>query len=228
MSVHSASPRLFSRARLALTFVLAASLALSVLLVAGRVALTGRLFFLFMLWNLLLAVVPYAISTMLTVARGPLRARILVPAGAAWLLFFPNAPYILTDFFHLEARAGVPLWYDLVLIVSCAWNGLMLAYASLSDMQRLVQQRLGFWPGWVFAAVALLLSGFGIYLGRYMRFNSWNIITNPIALFFDIMNRVLHPFSFPGTWGMTFLFGLFLLLGYSTVRVLGRAQEEEG
>jgi len=227
MPVISASPlQPFTRARLALTFVLAASLALSVLLVAGRVALTGRLFFLFMLWNLLLAVVPYAISTMLLTARGPLRARILLPAGAAWLLFFPNAPYILTDFYHLEARPGVPLWYDLVLIVSCAWNGLMLAYASLSDMQRLVQQRLGFWPGWVFAAVALLLSGFGIYLGRYLRFNSWNILTNPLALFFDIMNRVMHPFSFPGTWGVTLVFGLFLLLGYATVRMLGRAQEE--
>ena len=149
-----------------------------------------------------------------------------MPAGAAWLLFFPNAPYILTDFYHLEARPGVPLWYDLVLIVSCAWNGLMLAYASLSDMQRLVQQRLGFWPGWVFAAVALLLSGFGIYLGRYMRFNSWNVLTNPLTLFFDILNRVLHPFSFPGTWGVTLLFGVFLLLGYGTVRVLGRAQAE--
>ena len=226
MPVTSAPPLPFSRARLALTFVLAASLALSVLLVAGRVALTGRLFFLFMLWNLLLAVVPYAISTMLLAARGPLPVRILLPAGAAWLLFFPNAPYILTDFYHLEARPGVPLWYDLALILSCAWNGLMLAYASLSDMQRLVQQRLGFWPGWAFAAVALLLSGFGIYLGRYLRFNSWNILTNPIALFFDIMNRVMHPFSFPGTWGVTLLFGLFLLLGYGTVRVLGQAQEE--
>ena len=215
----------FSRHRLTLIFVLAASIALSLLLVLGRVALSGRYFFVFMIWNLLLALVPFVISTMLTAARGPLRARLLVPAGVAWLLFFPNAPYILTDFFHLEARPGVPLWYDLVLIASCAWNGLMLAYASLSDMQRLVQQRLGFWPGWAFAAVALLLSGFGIYLGRYLRFNSWNILTNPIALFFDILNRVLHPFAFPGTWGVTLVFGLFLLLGYGTVRVLGRAQE---
>ena len=215
----------FSRARLTLVFVLAASLSLSLLLVAGRVLMTGRGIFLFLVWNLFLAVIPFAISTMLGTARGPLRARLLVPVGAAWLLFFPNAPYILTDLFHLERRAGVPLWYDLALILSCAWNGLMLAYASLADMQRLVQQRLGTGAGWAFATLALLLSSFGIYLGRYLRFNSWDVLANPLTLFFDIVNRILHPFSVPGTWGVTLIFGLFLLVGYGTVRLLGRAHE---
>jgi len=216
----------FSRTRLTLVFTLAASLTLSILLVIGRVLLTGHVVFLFLIWNLFLAVIPFALSTMLGTAKGPLRARMLVPAGAAWLLFFPNAPYILTDLFHLDARPGVPLWYDLALILSCAWNGLMLAYASLSDMQRLVQQRLGFGAGWTFATLALLLSSFGIYLGRYLRFNSWDVLTNPLTLFFDIVNRILHPFSFPGTWGMTLVFGVFLLIGYGTVRLLGQTHSE--
>ena len=215
----------FSRTRLTLVFVLAASLSLSLLLVAGRVLMTGRGLFLFLVWNLFLAVIPFALSTMLGTARGPLRARLLVPVGATWLLFFPNAPYILTDLFHLERRAGVPLWYDLALILSCAWNGLMLAYASLADMQRLVQLRLGTGAGWAFATLALLLSSFGIYLGRYLRFNSWDELANPLTLFFDIVNRILHPFSFPGTWGVTLVFGLLLLVGYGTVRLLGRAHE---
>ena len=216
----------FSRARLTLVFVLAASIALSVLLVVGRVLMTGKGIFLFLIWNLFLAMIPFALSTLLGTARGPLRARMLVPVGAAWLLFFPNAPYILTDLFHLDARPGVPLWYDLALILSCAWNGLMLAYASLDDMQRLVQLRLGVWAGWAFATLALLLSSFGIYLGRYLRFNSWDILANPLTLFYDIMNRLVHPFSFPGTWGVTLVFGVFLLVGYSTVRLLGRTHEE--
>jgi len=216
----------FSRTRLTLVFTLAASLTLSILLVIGRVLLTGHVVFLFLIWNLFLAVIPFALSTMLGTAKGPLRARMLVPAGAAWLLFFPNAPYILTDLFHLDARPGVPLWYDLALILSCAWNGLMLAYASLSDMQRLVQQRLGFGAGWAFATLALLLSSFGIYLGRYLRFNSWDVLTNPLTLFFDIVNRILHPFSFPGTWGITLVFGVFLLIGYGTVRLLGQTHSE--
>ena len=225
MQVQSVSIQPFTRARLALAFVLAASLALSILLIAGRVVITGRLSFLFLIWNLFLAVLPFGISTMLCTARGPLRARVLLPAGVTWLLFFPNAPYILTDLFHLDTRPGVPLWYDLALILSCAWNGLMLAYASLSDMQRLVQQRLGFWVGWGFATVALVLSSFGIYLGRYLRFNSWDVLSNPLTPFYDIVDRLLHPFSFPGTWGVTLVFGLFLLLGYGTVRLLGQAQE---
>ena len=216
----------FSRTRLTLVFTLAASLTLSILLVIGRVLLTGHVVFLFLIWNLFLAVIPFALSTMLGTAKGPLRARMLVPAGVAWLLFFPNAPYILTDLFHLDARPGVPLWYDLALILSCAWNGLMLAYASLSDMQRLVQQRLGFGAGWAFATLALLLSSFGIYLGRYLRFNSWDVLTNPLTLFFDIVNRILHPFSFPGTWGVTLVFGVFLLIGYGTVRLLGQTHSE--
>ena len=216
----------FSRARLTLVFVLAASIGLSILLVVGRVLMTGKGIFLFLIWNLFLAMIPFALSTLLGTARGPLRARMLVPVGAAWLLFFPNAPYILTDLFHLDARPGVPLWYDLALILSCAWNGLMLAYASLDDMQRLVQLRLGVWAGWAFATLALLLSSFGIYLGRYLRFNSWDILANPLTLFYDILNRLVHPFSFPGTWGVTLVFGVFLLVGYSTVRLLGRTHEE--
>ena len=217
----------FTRARLTLVFVLATSVALSIVLVMGRVLMTGRLMFLFLIWNLFLAVVPFALSTMLGIARGPLRARLLVPVAAAWLLFFPNAPYILTDLFHLERRAGVPYWYDLALILSCAWNGLMLAYASLADMQYLVQRRLGTGVGWAFATVALLLSSFGIYLGRYLRFNSWDVLANPLTLFYDIVNRVLHPFSFPGTWGVTLVFGVFLLVGYGTVRLLGKHHEAE-
>lgn len=216
------SPSPFSRARLTLVFVLAASLALSILLVLGRVLFTGRGLFLFLIWNLFLALIPFALSTLLGTARGPLRARLLVPVGAAWLLFFPNAPYLVTDLFHLETRPGVPLWYDLAMIMSCAWNGLMLGYASLADMQRLVQRRLGTGAGWTFATVALLLSSFGIYLGRFLRFNSWDVLTNPLTLFYDIISRLLHPFSYPRTWGVTVVFGVFLLLGYATVRLLGR------
>ena len=227
MDAATLSPQPFTRARLTLVFVLATSVALSVILVVSRVLMTGRLLFLFLIWNLFLALIPFAISTMLGIAKGPLRARLLVPVGAAWLLFFPNAPYILTDLFHLERRAGVPFWYDLALILSCAWNGLMLAYASLADMQRLVQRRLGTGAGWAFATVALLLSSFGIYLGRYLRFNSWDVLANPLTLFYDIVNRILHPFSFPGTWGVTLVFGVFLLIGYSTVRLLGKHHEPE-
>jgi uncharacterized membrane protein len=213
------------RGRLPLLLVLGASLTLSLALVAGRVLLTQQMKFVFLLWNLFLAVIPFVLSSLLAVSKAPLKARVLVPVGGVWLLFFPNAPYLLTDLFHLQPRPGIPYWYDLALILSCAWNGLMLAYASLTDMQILVGRRLGTAAGWAFVAVALVLGSFGIYLGRFLRYNSWDVVSDPIALFYDILNRIVHPFSFPGTWGVTLVFGLFLLLGYGTVRLMGRAVE---
>ncbi|MCC2545253.1 DUF1361 domain-containing protein [Hymenobacter sp. BT175] len=212
------------RQRYSLLLVIGASLTLSVVLIVCRVFLTHQIYFVFLLWNLFLALIPFGLSTMLGLTAGRLKARVLLPVGAVWLLFFPNAPYILTDLFHLEPRAGVPYWFDLALILSCAWNGLMLAYASLCDMQALVAHRLGWGAGWTFATVALLLSSFGIYLGRFLRFNSWDIVTNPLTLFYDILNRVLHPFDHPTTWGVTLLYGAFLVLGYATVRLMGQRE----
>lgn len=216
-----------TRQRLGLLLILGASLALSLALIIGRVFVTQRLTFVFLLWNLFLALVPFGLSTMLALTAGPLRRRLLLPVGAVWLLFFPNAPYILTDLFHLEPRPGVPYWYDLGLILSCAWNGLMLAYASLLEMHGLVGRRLGTAAGWTFVTLALVLSSFGIYLGRYLRWNSWDIITNPLMLAYDILDRVLHPLAYPRTYGVTVLFSVFLLLGYCTVRQLGRLGNEE-
>ncbi len=211
------------RHRLPLLLVLGLSLALSFALIAVRVAITKQFLFVFLLWNLFLAAIPFGLSAALHLAARAPKARLLLPVGAAWLLFFPNAPYLVTDLFHLEPRLGVPYWYDLALIMSCAWNGLMLAYSSLIDMHALVRQRLGFWAGWGFATVALGLSAFGVYLGRYLRFNSWDILSNPFTLFYDIVQRFLHPFHNWQTWGVTVVFWAFLLLGYATVRLLGRA-----
>ncbi|RYY20100.1 MAG: DUF1361 domain-containing protein [Cytophagaceae bacterium] len=212
------------RHRLPLLLVLGLSLALSVALIAVRVLITREWLFVFLLWNLFLAAIPFALSAALHLAARRPKARLLLPVGVVWLLFFPNAPYLVTDLFHLEPRAGVPYWYDLALILSCAWNGLMLAYASLLDMHTLVRQRLGFWVGWGFATLALGLSAFGVYLGRYLRFNSWDILSNPFTLFYDIVQRFLHPFHNWQTWGVTVVFWAFLLLGYATVRLLGRVE----
>ncbi|HEX8348673.1 MAG TPA: DUF1361 domain-containing protein [Hymenobacter sp.] len=211
-----------TRQRLSLMLVLGASLTLSLALITVRVFVTHKLTFVFLLWNLFLALIPFGLSTMLGLTVGPIRRRLLLPVGIVWLLFFPNAPYILTDLFHLEPRPGVPYWYDLGLILSCAWNGLMLAFASLLEMQGLVQRRLGAVTGWTFVTTALVLSSFGIYLGRYLRWNSWDVLTNPLMLFYDILNRVLNPLAYPRTYGVTVLFSIFLLLGYVTVRQLGQ------
>ncbi|QKG52797.1 DUF1361 domain-containing protein [Hymenobacter sp. BRD67] len=213
------------RRRLPLLLVLGLSLALSFTLIAARIVITRQLLFVFLLWNLFLAAIPFGLSAALHLAARPPGARLLLPIGLVWLLFFPNAPYLITDLFHLEPRPGVPYWYDLALIMSCAWNGLMLAFASLLDMHTLVRQRLGLWAGWGFATAALGLSAFGVYLGRFLRYNSWDVLSNPFTLFYDILNRIQHPFTYPRTWGVTVVFWAFLLIAYATVRLLGQGRE---
>ncbi|GAB2952357.1 DUF1361 domain-containing protein [Hymenobacter coalescens] len=227
MSALSPSASALLRHRFGLVLILAASLALSTVLVVFRVFWTHHITFVFLLWNLFLAAIPMGLTLLLGALEPPQRRRWLLPVGLLWLLFFPNAPYILTDLLHLGRFAGVPRWYDLTLILTAAWNGLMLGYASLLDMQRFVEERLGWAAGWVFSCAALTLSAFGVYLGRFLRWNSWDIVTNPFSLAYDILGILLHPASHPRAWGMTLLFGAFLLLGYLTLRALGRLQVAE-
>jgi uncharacterized membrane protein len=217
----------YMRRRLGLLLLLGASMALSVALLAFRIYLTHRVTYIFLLWNLFLAVVPFGMSTMLGLAAGPVRRWVLLPATAVWLVFFPNAPYILTDFFHLNAWPDMPVWYDLTLILSFAWNGLMLGFCSLQEMQRLFTRAYGRRWGWAFAVVALLLGSLGVYIGRFLRYNSWNVVSHPQALALDLADRFLHPFMHARTYGVTLLLTAFLLLGYLTVRQLGHFAREQ-
>lgn len=204
--------------RFNLSVVLALSVSFSVILIAYRCHFTSTLLYTFLCWNLILALIPYLLSSLIVLFppqnKNNLMLYLLI---AIWLLFFPNAPYILTDLFHLRAKPPVPFWYDLVLILSCAWNGLILAIVSLWDMHQLLNRLFNRTLGWIFALSALVLGSFGIYLGRYLRFNSWDIISNPRSLFFDILDRIINPLSHTTTYGVTILFSVFLIILYLTI-----------
>jgi uncharacterized membrane protein len=191
--------------------------ALCVALLVGRVAQTGSLAFLFLPWNLLLAWVPFGCSQ-LAARLGPrASAARLVPLGLLWLLFFPNAPYLVTDLLHLRARPPVPLWYDLALLTTFAWTGMLLGLASLGGAHRLVRARLGGRAGWAFVCGSAALSGLGIYLGRFGRWNSWDVVVQPGALFMDLATRCAHPLQHGRTWGVSLVFGGLLLTSYLAV-----------
>ena len=194
--------------------LLAASMAFSVLLLAARFWYTGKTDYSFLVWNLFLAFLPFAISSLLLLIGKHARVVFLLPFLALWLLFFPNAPYILTDLFHLAPKAGVPLWYDLMLLLSFAWNGLMLGFISLADLQRLLRQRFNAVVAWFFVVISLGLGSFGVYLGRFLRWNSWDLLTRPEELLMDILARFTNPLAFPRTWGMTLILTVFLTLSY--------------
>lgn len=177
--------------------------------------------FLFLNWNLFLAFLPWLFSTILIIYPNLQKSKLTISGLViSWLLFFPNAPYILTDLFHLRLKSSMPIWFDLVLILSFAWVGLMFGYLSLWDIEKIISQKIGarFMP--VISICLLFLGSFGIYVGRYLRWNSWDIIREPFQLFYDIGDRFLNPFSHPRTWGMTFFMFLFLSLIYWSLRFL--------
>ncbi len=210
------TPETASRFRLLLPLMV--SLLFSLSLIIFRVWYSGGIYYTFLVWNLFLAFIPLAISTMLVLHEENIKSIFsLFIIVSLWLVFFPNAPYIITDLFHLQARNNIPLWYDLAMILSFAWNGLMLGFVSLADVQKVLAKRFGSFLGWAFAILAIVLGSFGIYLGRYLRWNSWDIITNPISIAYDITERVLNPLVYPKAWAMTIVFSTFLLLCYLQV-----------
>jgi len=189
-------------------------------LIAVRIDRTGSFYYRFLIKNLFLACVPLFLSIVLRAANH-LRLHWLMQLSifCLWLLFLPNAPYILTDILHLTRTSDAPAWYDLALLVSCAGTGLLVGYLSLIDVQGIVARGFGAACGWMFALVSLVLSGFAIYLGRFLRWNSWDVLVHPTRLF-QIMYGVLHPWSHGESLVVTFIFGVILTLGYITFRTL--------
>lgn len=195
--------------------IFALTTSICVAMVAVRVHYASNAMFIFLVWNIFLALIPYGISTLLVLYHNQIKSKwLLVIPLFIWLSFFPNAPYILTDLFHLRQRPGVPFWYDLALILFFAWNGLMLGYASLIDIQHVLSERFNNLIGWGVAIGSLILGSFGIYLGRYLRWNSWDVLSSPTNLFNDILDRVLNPMAHPQTYGVTIIFSVFLVVGY--------------
>ena len=155
--------------QLPLILVLGLSSLLSVSLVLFRVAYSDTINYTFLVWNLFLAWIPlgcaFALWWLERAPRRPVVAMLLLFGG--WFLFFPNAPYIVTDLIHLGYHYNVPIWYDAMLVFSFAWNGIILGLMSLWIVQRLVAGWYGRWMGWALAGFTLVASGFGVYLGRF-------------------------------------------------------------
>jgi uncharacterized membrane protein len=187
-------------------------------LLAGRVWRSHQLTYAFLAWNLFLALIPAVAGALVLTAR---TTAVRWTWAIVWLLFLPNAPYIVTDFVHLVPRPPIPLWYDVALLLSCAGTGLLLGYSSVADVQDAVTQRFGAATGWLIAIAALLLSGFGVYLGRFLRWNSWDPIANPAELLNRLGGYGLNPLSHPRTVAVTFVYGVCFALGYAALHVIG-------
>src|SRR2546430_15909936 len=137
--------------RLAILASLAGLSGLVVAMVAVRVSYSGNSYYEALVWNLLLAWIPFALAIYVYDAwRQGARGLLVWVAGALWLVFFPNAPYIVTDFKWLREWTGAPIWYDVVLVAAAAWCGLMLGFISLYLMQSVVRRSVGTVKAWLF------------------------------------------------------------------------------
>ena len=183
-----------------------------------RVAYTRSLTFAFVPWNLLLAVLPLYFSYQVNNKHGKTVKLILF---CLWLLFFPNAMYIITDLFHLHERQEIPQWYDLLILFSAALNGVIMGMASLHGIEVLLLKAIKIKYVPVIIFLLFLLCGYGIYLGRYLRLNSWDIITRPFLLLSDIRQDVIHPFRYSQSWMVSILFATWLCILYKYFKKLG-------
>jgi len=208
-------------------YPVALSSLLACVIYVGRLYLSHSLTYMFLVWNLFLAWVPYLCSlwAALLHQRQPQRWWSLFVPCTLWLIFFPNAPYIVTDLWHLQERPPVPMWYDIGLLITFAWTGCFLAIISLRTLQSLVNTYLGRVASWVFVFVVLGLSGIGIYLGRFLRWNSWDLFVNPTGILEDMASWLIHPRHHLQTFGFTLLFTAFLIVCYLTVTSIQQLEQ---
>jgi uncharacterized membrane protein len=221
--------------RLAMFFLLAGATLFSIAIWRFRYEYSGTRHYRFLIWNLFLAWIPFIISYFTyTVTLKRRQLYIIIPIAAFfWLLFFPNAPYILTDFQHLAAGywRDLPVWYDVMMLIWFSFTGLLLGITSLFLMQEIVRREFGRWWGWGFVGVVAALSGAGVYFGRFLRWNSWDIFSDPKAMALYTIQRVQDP-SLQSV-GFISLFTTFFLFLYITLYTFGhllleRKADEQG
>jgi uncharacterized membrane protein len=184
----------------------------------GRVILSNQVSFRFVPWNVFLAWLPYLFS-LLMAAIHQIRPRWwwaqIIPGGF-WLLFLPNAFYIMTDLVHLTHGQSIPIWYDAGLLAITAWTGIFLAVVSLHIVQGIVQSYLGTWISWGFALIVIGLSGYGVYLGRFLRWNSWDVISDPVGIAYDTLDPLINPITNADKIGFMIMYTSLFLVTYLT------------
>lgn len=208
----------FSNKRLNNLLILFGIFCLSLSLI--RVKLTTSIYLIFLVRNLFLAVVPFLLTTYLktrNLLENKFKNGLVI---LIWLLFLPNSFYIITDFVHLSLSNSYTFWYDLLLISSYASLGFLLGIISLQDFENLFTNKFNSSIRSFVVFGISILSGFGIYLGRILRYNSWDILKNPMELFTDLWNIFFttKSLSFSILFGC-FIYFIFLISKYFSITI---------
>lgn len=131
-----------------------------------------------------------------------------------WLMFLPNTWYVLTDFIHVSVTGEISQLYDIVLIATLVFSGFIMGFASLFIVHREFLGRLGRAVSAEIVTLVILLSSFTIYLGRDLRWNTWDVITNPAGVVLNVSDRVIDPLGNPRALNVTALFFILIWVMY--------------
>jgi len=211
-----------NRHNIAVFVLLNTACAVCIALVAARVAYSDSSRHTGLIWNLFLAWIPFILAYVAhAISWRRVWLYLVIPVIAfLWLIFYPNAPYMLTDLQDLaRISTSAPLWYDVIIVVWCSWTAMLLGIVSLYLMQDIVIRTFGRFIGWSFILVTSALSSFGIYIGRFVRLNSWDILQNPKETAMSILGLIIDPSrrlaAFTLSYTFFFLFVYLLLYSFS-------------
>ena len=186
-------------------------------MIFARILYSGSIRYLFLGWNIFLAWVPVVVSGYLDQFRFKEKYKQAI-LFFTWLLFFPNALYIVTDLIHLQQSTNVPLWYDALLLFASSFIGLIMAFISLQRVEIFLQNIFSTRIVVLLTSVILFLGSFGVYLGRFQRWNSWNVVNDPLALGMDIFSMIFSPIDNVKTWAITFILTALYSLLYFFIK----------
>lgn len=186
---------------------------MGVFMVILRYAVTERAEFLYFIWNLFLSWIPLVVSIIMTyIYSSKMRGKLifLLPLGVIWLLFYPNAPYMITDFIHFRNNYTFLIWYDLVIYATFIWTSYLLGFVSVFLIKRIVAKATNKFISWIFMIFVLFLSSYAIYIGRFIRLNSWDALFNPKYIF-NIFIKNINKYSII----FSLIYGALLTLTYA-------------
>ena len=216
------------KSRMTVFALLCGATLLSLVVFRVRTLLIGSLEYAFLIWNIFLAWIPLGLAYTASVFAWKRRFLIftLPLVLILWILFLPNAPYILTDLLHLgQPKPDVPLWFDMLLLIWFAWTGLLLGVVSMFLMHDIMRRQFGRVAGWIFVFAAGTLCSLGIYIGRFLRWNSWDLLFSPLEYLHDFMYYATHP----SLQSIVFIsvFSAFFILFYITLYAFGLLLQEQ-
>ncbi len=201
---------------------------LCITMVAARIAYSDSRRYSNLVWNLFLAWIPFMLAYLSYLFSWRRKLiMITIPTFAfLWLIFFPNAPYILTDLQHLSnSSPKVPIWFDVILLIWFSWTGMLMGVVSLNLMHEIVKRELGRNLGWLFVFIMAGLTAGGLYIGRFVRLNSWDIFQSPASAAEDLWSWLSDPSL--RSLGFISLYTLFFIFVYLTLYAFGHILQEQ-